>query len=257
MLSFCPFPYLIEMLSFCTGFVNSHAEGEDAAGAADQGDGPELAQAVTNATLVRDVQKEEIEQQQTEALRVLGDRIAAEREAKMDLLHAKYDRSQGIAWYVAELLAQGVRSICELETNAETPEYLAVIEELQNERAEEERALEALLQQEESYQTQVIHQTTESALMILQHERNLESLKSALESARSAQQAALRERLAKRRGERANELLEQGSGEVEAAAQAQQECAAEEEECLAVINKEFEQKLQSLTEKQLGDIKNR
>ena len=116
-----------------------------------------------------------------------------------------------------------MQSICELETSAESPEYIAVIEELQAECAAEEAALEALLQQEEAFQTQVIAQATESALMILQHERDLENLRNSLQSARDSQQASLRERLAKKRSERVSELVEQGSGEVEAAAQAQQE----------------------------------
>jgi len=248
---------IIELTGFVSGDGTGSAENAAGNAANGDGDGPELAQAVTNATLVRDAKREEIEQQQTDALLALKESIAAQREEKMDTLHVKYDRSKGIALYVAELLAEGVRSICDLETSAETPEYIAAIEELKAECAAEEAALEALLQQEELYQTQVINQATESALMILQHERDLEGLRNSLQSARDAQQASLRERLAKRRGERATELVEQGSGEAEAAAQAQQECAAEEEECLAAINKEFEAKLHNLTEKQLGDIKNR
>eukprot|EP01032_Pedospumella_encystans_P024049 gene24049-27208_t len=236
--------------------------------AADGEDGEAASHPITNATLVRDSEKERLEQEHTDALQALKTAIHAQLEETRQALHHKYDRSRAIALYVAKLLAEGVATHCNIDVSAvtiESPAYLAALAELKADLAEEEATLEASFQQAEEQQRRVLTETNETNLMILQHEHDLRSLQESQQSARDAQQAALRDRLAKRRAQRATELMEaaeatDGGASLtleQATLQAQQECAAEEEIALSEINKEMDDKLKALTEAQLGEIKNR
>lgn len=184
--------------------------------------------AVTNATLIvpRDPQKEAIEQAQLEALQALKSSLQAQKDAQLQLLQSTCNHRRGVVLYVAALLSQGVHNVCNntlgtdvcvslngddtviAAAGAATNEQLT---EISSSHAEEVHALDAALTQQLHYQTQLIQETVDTNLLILQHERDLEGLKLSLQANKDAQQAALKERLARKRAERVTELVGQGT----------------------------------------------